>query len=379
MFRLGRLGIDFTNLLISLPFLIIFGLMGLKIPTDNLRNKLLYSAIEFAILGINISLVKYNGLLPFLGSVIVMRACLMFNKTGQKIVAGIVYLSFLFLTFTKPHIIPRSRGRINSIPPELLQSHQNDIFMMKIFISIAFGLILIFILLLIDAILAERKIYRELRLANEKLRNYALRIEDQATLQERNRIAREIHDSLGHTLTARSIQLENAITFLPMEAVKTAEFLKESKQLCSRALQEVRKSIATLRSNPIQGQSINTILTKLIEDFHQTTGIEVIYKLAFRENISPDILMAIYRIIQESFTNITKHSKGTEVLLNITENNQQICLDIQDNGCGFNPEINTTGFGLQGMRERTIALGGSFSLITKPNQGCKIVISIPLI
>ncbi len=124
----------------------------------------------------------------------------------------------------------------------------STILTLKLNTAVTFGLALLFILLLVNALLSERQSREKLVLANAQLRQYALRIEDQATLQERNRIAREIHDALGHALTAQSIQLENALLFLPPGAEKTASFLQEAKQLGSRALQEVRRSIFMLGS-----------------------------------------------------------------------------------------------------------------------------------
>lgn len=132
---------------------------------------------------------------------------------------------------------PPPRRHAPNIPSA---SIANTILTLNINTVITFGLTLLFILLLVNALLAERQSHEKLLLANEQLRHYALRIEDQATLQKRNRIVREIHDSLGHALTAQSIQLENALLFLPRNAEKTESFLQESQRLGARALQEVR-------------------------------------------------------------------------------------------------------------------------------------------
>lgn len=234
-----------------------------------------------------------------------------------------------------------------------------------------------FILLLVNALLAERQSREELLLAHDQLRRYALRIEDQATLQERNRIAREIHDALGHALTAQSIQLENALLFLPPDAEKTKSFLREAQQLGSRALQEVRRSISTLRSNPLQGQSLEVAIAKAVTEFSQTTGITPNCTVQLSQPIPIEISTALYRILQESLTNIYKYSAATQVSIHI-QDLDAIRFQIDDNGQGFDPERNTTGFGLQGMRERTAALGGQFFLTSQPGKGCRITVSIPL-
>jgi signal transduction histidine kinase len=179
-------------------------------------------------------------------------------------------------------------------------------------------------------------------------------------------------------LTAQSIQLENAQLFLPPDAEKTASFLREAKQLGSRALQEVRRSISALRADPLQGQSLEVAIAKAVNEFRQTSGILPDTMIQVSQPIPAEISTALYRIIQESLTNIYKHSAATQVSIDIRETPEAIQLQINDNGQGFNPEGNTTGFGLQGMRERTATLGGQFFLVSQPGKGCQITVSIPL-
>lgn len=138
--------------------------------------------------------------------------------------------------------------------------------------ALLFGLVLAFILLLVGAVLAEHESKAKLVAANRRLRTYALQIENQATLQERNRIAREIHDSVGHYLTAQSIQLENTAVFLTKEPNKAANHLTKARQLGKEALANIRASVATLRTNPLQERSLYEILNQLISDFKLHTS-----------------------------------------------------------------------------------------------------------
>lgn len=365
-------GIHDTTLPLSLLTLVGFGLLGLKLPSGRVLNKLLYTALEFGLLVLAFLLDRRGNFFPLLGLVIVIRSCLIFQQAGRLMVAGLVFLAFL------PMIFLRSPG---PRPPRLgpiSDAIASTILTLQINTAITFGLALLFILLLVNALLAERQSREKLLLANAQLRQYALRIEDQATLQERNRIAREIHDSLGHALTAQSIQLENALLFLPPNAEKTATFLREAKQLGAKALQEVRRSVSTLRADPLKGQSLTTAIAKAIDQFRQTTGINPTCDIRLNRPLPTDINTALYRILQESLTNIYKHSAATQVSLSLYESLDSIDLHIHDNGRGFDPERNTTGFGLQGMRERTAALGGQFSLISQPGQGCHITVSLAL-
>ncbi len=355
--------------------------MGLKLPTGKTRDKLLYTGLEFGLLLLAFFLDSRPDFFPLVGLIIVIRSCLIFEQIGRLIVAGLVFIAFLLTLFLRS---PFGRGATLSPGPRLPrhgpipESIANTILTLKLNAAVTFGLALLFILLLVNALLAERQSREKLLLANDRLRQYALRIEDQATLQERNRIAREIHDALGHALTAQSIQLENALLFLPPSAEKTASFLQEAKQLGSIALQEVRRSISTLRADPLQGKSLEVAIAKIITEFRQTSGVVPECTIQLSHPIPTEISTALYRIIQESLTNIYKHSAATQVSIHLLESPNAIHLQIDDNGQGFNPERNTTGFGLQGMRERTAALGGQFFLVSQPGKGSQITVSIPL-
>jgi signal transduction histidine kinase len=366
-----------TTLPISILVVIVFGLMGLKLPTEKNHNKLLYTGAEFGLLFLTFLLDSRTVFFPLLGLIIVIRSCLIFPQTGRLMVSMLVFIAVLLMMFQQIPVPPPPPPHPPRHPPSP-ELFANTILTLRLNAAVTFGLALLFILLLVNALLAERQSREKLMLANDQLRQYALRIEDQATLQERNRIAREIHDALGHALTAQSIQLENALLFLPSDVNKTESFLREAKQLGSRALQEVRRSISTLRSNPLQGQSLKIAIAKTVAEFRQTTGILPDCTIQICQPISSDISTAIYRIIQESLTNISKHSHATQVSIYLKERQEMIHLEIDDNGEGFSPEGNTTGFGLQGMRERTAALGGQFLLTSQPEQGCRITVLIPL-
>jgi signal transduction histidine kinase len=275
---------------------------------------------------------------------------------------------------------------ISAIEEELIQTRSVTVTQIKISLIISiintaflFGLVLMFVLMLVNALLAERQSRQKFSLANDQLRHYALRIEDQATLQERNRIAREIHDSLGHVLTAQSIQLENALLFSQTHPEKTQAFLTEAQKLAAMALKEIRQSVSSLRSDPLQGKTLESALVMLIEDFYKNTHITLDSSISLTHPLTSEVITAIYRIVQEALTNISKHSEATQVTLQLYTSREHLYLLIQDNGQGFNPEQNTTGFGLQGMRERTLALGGYFQLSSKISAGCCLSVDIPLV
>ncbi|ELS30226.1 MULTISPECIES: sensor histidine kinase [Pseudanabaena] len=356
-----------------------FGLMGLKLPKDNILKSSLYTALEFGLILLPAS--QIQGVLatrPFFlfCLIILMRSCLIFKKLGQMVILLLSLLSYSYLLLSKPIII--DRYRLTETGWDWRYSN-----------IILFCLTLIFALLLINALIAERRsrekletVYQELEMTHHQLRQYALRIEDQATLQERNRIAREIHDGLGHTLSAQTIQINNALLLWENKSEQALVALKQAKKLGAEALLEVRKSVSVLRSNPLHGKSLETAIAKLITDFKQTigveVGIEVLDNIHLEQALPPEMNTAVYRIVQESLTNIYKHAQAKNVRLELNQQGGFVHLEIVDNGRGFNPSQNTTGFGLQGIKERTSALCGQFLLDSQPGVGCRLSIDLPL-
>lgn len=354
--------------------LTIFGLMGLRLPTNNKRNKIIYTACEILLILItNFFGGRTSRLFPFLNLILVTRSCLIFQLPGRLLVTALSFSLFL-ITFKKrfPHVPFRA------LRQERLFFFRERLWFFQFSFVALFVLALVFVLLLMNAVLSEWQSREKLTAANEKLRQYALKIENQATLEERNRIAREIHDSLGHSLTALNLQLETATKLLNTNPEKAKFFLIRAKELGSQALKDVRESVSTIRSNPLQEQSLETSINRLIQNFHHSTNIRPNCQINLFYSIPRDISTAIYRIIQESLTNISKYAQATEVNLEITTAATNLHLMIEDNGTGFDLTQNTTGFGLQSMRDRTLALEGNFNIDSVPGKGTKIIVDIPL-
>jgi signal transduction histidine kinase len=232
--------------------------------------------------------------------------------------------------------------------------------------------------LLVNAIATEQKSRAELAAAHERLRHYAEKIEELATLQERNRIAREIHDSLGHTLTIFNFHLQAAIRLLTSHPSKAAELLQEVKQLGDSALQEVSQSVSSLRTSPLESQSLPDTIAMLVHQFHQTTGVMPLWEIDIQPDLPDRYRTTIYRIVQESLTNMCKYAAMTQAQIQIAQTDRAIDITIRDNGRGFDSHKNTTGFGLQGMHERVTLLSGQLEIITAPDRGCQIVAVLPL-
>ncbi|WP_089128190.1 sensor histidine kinase [Tolypothrix sp. NIES-4075] len=358
------------SLLLRLGAIAAFGLMGFRLPRVTLGTRLFYTTVAFGLIWLAATQDGLSTRSVFLLClVLVMRSCLIFKRSGQLLVLGLSLFSYGTLLLSKP------------IMPQKLKAAVWDWRLSNVLL---FSLTLVFALLLINALLAERQsreqlqiAHQELEITHEQLRQYALRIEDQATLQERNRIAREIHDGLGHTLAAQTIQINNALLFWQSNDDKALTFIKQAKQLGAEALLEIRRSVSVLRSNPLQGQSLESAIEKLLTNFEQTTGIKPSHKINLPLSLPTEVNTTLYRIVQESLTNIYKHAQATGVTVEVVSQGGMIHLAIEDNGKGFNPTQNTTGFGLQGMRERASAVGGQFNLHSQLGTGCRICVSFP--
>jgi signal transduction histidine kinase len=349
----------------------IFAAIGRWLPKHGtLGTRWLYTAGECALILIAIvgfSLSARSVLVLCL--ILMMRTCLLLNRSGQLAILGFALTTYTTVILIKP------------IVRERMMSTIWDWRLSNILMS---DLALIFALLLINALLAERHIREqleraqaELATAHIQLRDYALRIEDRATLQERNRIAREIHDGLGHTLTAQTIQINNTLLFWETDRDRAIAFLRQAKQLGAEAMLEIRRSISVLRSNPLQGKPLKVAVQKLLADFEHNTGIIPAAQIDIPTTLPLEIDTTLYRILQESLTNIHKHAKAQSIRLELKQYSDRIQMSIADNGRGFNPQQNTTGFGLRGMQERAVALGGKFHIESQPGDGCCISISLP--
>ena len=368
--------------LISILCIAVLGILGLYLP---INSKFKFIPQLYVVAGLVVSwlAIAFMGrgerVFPALLLVVVIRACLLFSWSGRIIIAILAYCSFLALQIMAVMRIswlgmPLGRplpAGLRRLPPEELHRIW---FGFAFNSSLLFGLVLVFVLLLVGAVLAEHESRNKLATAHRRLREYAVQAEDRATLQERNRIAREIHDSVGHYLTAQSIQLENTALFLAEDRDKAATHLAKARQLGKEALTNIRASVATLRS-PVK-RSLQASIEQLITDFRSNTNIEIEKRVNLPSTLPQEINISLFRIVQEALTNITKHSKATKVCLSIESTEKQIVLSVRDNGRGFDPSQNTSGFGLQGMQERAAALGGKLKIISNCDRGCQILVTI---
>ena len=345
--------------------LLLLGLMGLALPSGNQFIKVIYTAIEIGLIFYG-TVLGYLHILPTLYLIVVMRSCFLFKSVGRWVITGIVFVLFLG---------DRYKYTLRAMPtePEL----QVDFWMHIVAETLVFGLGIFFVLQLTNKILSERKTKRELAQANEQLKEYAQKIEQLATVQERNRIARDIHDSLGHALTSLNIQMQTAVKLWEREPAQAHCFLTQAQSLGKTAMQEVRKSISTLREDVKDERPLEARIETLVDDYRKGTGLLICTNICRCGSVPESVAKTVYRIVQESLTNIFKYAEATEVHIQLKTTPDELDLSIEDNGKGFNPKQNSSGYGLKGMRERVRTVDGQFQLITALGKGCRIKVKIP--
>ncbi|WP_141506487.1 sensor histidine kinase [Paenibacillus luteus] len=203
--------------------------------------------------------------------------------------------------------------------------------------------------------------------------------------EERKRIAREIHDGPAQSLANIVLRTEIAERMLiKQEFVMVQEELVDLKGQVRSGLEEIRKIIFNLRPMALDDLGLVPTLRKFTQDFEEKTKIHTVFELIGKEARMPSAMeAAIYRLVQEAFTNALKHASASHVLLEINYQPSQISLIIQDNGIGFHSELieqestRNAHFGLVGMRERIELIEGRMDIDSNPGRGTKIMIEIP--
>lgn len=245
--------------------------------------------------------------------------------------------------------------------------------------SVAVLFTLVFTQIAVSAEKARGEVERlagELRQANEKLREHAAQAEELAATRERNRLAREIHDGLGHCLTVVHVQLEAAHSTLGRDPVQAVAALEKAQAMNHLALEEVRRSVSALRSSPLQGRPLEDALRQLVAE-NSAAGLGAdLAVLGQARVLSPKASSALYRAAQEGLTNARKHGRPDSACVTLDYRAAgRICLTVADDGAGaVNP---TEGFGLLGLRERAQLLGGTVAVRTAPGDGFALEVEVP--
>ena len=208
---------------------------------------------------------------------------------------------------------------------------------------------------------------------------YYLETRELAVITERNRLAREIHDTLAQGFTGIILQLEAAEQTMGKDNSSSQEHLDSAKRLAKESLNEARRSVWALRPQLLENLTFIDALRTEAESFGNDNNIKVTIDTSIeKKDINPDAENALFRIFQEALNNIRKHAGANNIDVRLTHDEDNYILSVRDDGIGFDSTQDLSkGFGLISMRERAKLLGGSFDISSEKGRGTRVVVKIP--
>ena len=207
---------------------------------------------------------------------------------------------------------------------------------------------------------------------------------DHAVLEERNRLAREIHDTLAQQLTGIVLELEAADTLLDRGSERGRTSVEKARELARGALQEARRSVWNLRPAPLAATGLVAAIGHEVEAWEERTGIPARFKaraVPRHPSLTPTAEVALLRIGQEALSNAARHGRPEHVEVELRAQRQELVLSVRDDGVGFDPAASTPRedcYGLEGMAERARNAGGTLTVMSTPGHGTTVTTRLPL-
>ena len=225
----------------------------------------------------------------------------------------------------------------------------------------------------------KARLLEELHGREEKIRQlgeHMLKVEE----EERRRISRELHDEVGQSMLVIRLYLEMIRGNLPSSAQKLAPKLEETQRLAEQTIQEMRRLISALSPNVLEELGLPASIRQFVSNFRRTFEGEVSLSMSGLDNLPKGTQIMLYRLVQECFSNVIKHSRARAVAMRVGRRNGKVHLYVQDDGVGFDlskAARKRDSFGLSGMRERVALLGGDIEIESSLGKGTKVEIAIP--
>lgn len=301
---------------------------------------------------------NYNGVLLLVFSNVIVYVG---NRRIKFLLVGVAMISYLVADYDLLSVSSNLFSIRDYIQYYSTTNQQIAFSIFNVFISMN---ILIFILYCINIINEQDNTIKEvnewskqLQDANERLKEYNRMTEKMVETRERNRMAREIHDTLGHVLTGVSAGVDACIALVDIDIEQTKKQLETIACAVRGGIKEVRRSVSELRADALEHFQLEDAIKNMVTEINLLSGVEVFFdskvdSLKFNE----DEENVVYRIIQEGITNALRHGHATKVWIDIEKTGEILHLKIQDNGCGCK-EVKK-GFGTKHMKERVRMLGG---------------------
>ena len=320
--------------------------------SQKLRDAAIYFIAQILIAGVLIKLRGHAGELGLILLPLAGQSALLLRPRWMIVVCTLIYLLLVM--------------------PLILVNRWID----AIAIAMIYGTGIVFVVVFTRVAAREREARSSLGEANRLLMENAAQIEELAVTRERNRLAREIHDSLGHYLTVVNVQIGAAQAIFDQDSKRALDHLSNAQTLTQEGLAEVRRSVAALRTSPIQSRPLLEALTKLVAQW-KGTGMVVDFSVSGSVRpLSPQADLTLYRSAQEALTNVSKHGHTNEAKVTIAYGEAKtVLLCVEDNGVGSNDL--GSGFGLLGVRERAQQLGGRVQIHTASGKGFILKVELP--
>lgn len=218
-----------------------------------------------------------------------------------------------------------------------------------------------------------------LEAANIRLTHYTSTLEQLATSKERNRLARELHDTLAHTLSGLAVQLETVKAYWEVDQQTARSILDKSLATAHSGLEETRRALKALRASPLDDLGLALSLKTMVEDAAARANLALDLSITDTMPVlSPDVEQCVYRVAQEAVMNVVNHAQAEHLAVNLEFVEGKLMLTLRDDGVGFNmgKGNKTSHLGLVGMRERAELVGGELQIISKPGEGTTIQLTI---
>ncbi|HXF86609.1 MAG TPA: sensor histidine kinase [Anaerolineales bacterium] len=222
---------------------------------------------------------------------------------------------------------------------------------------------------------AQRAQRDALAQANARLIHYSTTVEKLALSQERNRLARELHDTLAHSLSEIAVQLEALKTIWRKDPARAQDIMDQTLLTTRKGLQEARRAIQALRAAPLDDLGLVLAIRELAEAASRRAELRLHFHAPDSiHNLPPEVEQCIYRIAQEAISNVVEHSQARHLRVELEQKDGRFALLVADDGCGFDPAHPPEDghFGLRGMRERAEMIGAALTVQSAPGQGTQV-------
>jgi len=226
---------------------------------------------------------------------------------------------------------------------------------------------------------AQRAQRAELAQANAQLAHYATTVERLTISHERNRLARELHDTLAHTLSAVAVQLEAIDALWDHDLTAARLSLNKARALTHNGLQETRRALGAMRARPLDDLGLALAVRRLAEQGAERAGFSLNIDIAVDlGNLRPEIEQTVYRVAEEAVTNAVRHANAGTLAITLRRQDGTLILEVVDDGRGFDPSDRREDgrYGVVGMRERAALCGGELEITSQPGKGTGVRLTI---